>query len=1000
MDLLQTSISQYLANVNHDNTKALEIATKLASQIENKHLKLLDLVKSLGDYLTADDDLLRPKATMCLSQTLDQISPSGLTKHDIQVLISFYLSKIDDLKSTKETLFGIDSLIVMNQFPPIHIKPILTILQDQYQSTQHLASTRFFTFDILNNLFDKFPHVVQKYSNQFIETFIHIASGEKDPKNLLISFTLNGKISSTLQIDNYKDDLFDVLFCYFPISFKPPKDDPYKITSDDLKNALRQAIASNSLFAEDSYPNLLEKLTSTAPIVKHDTIKTITQCIKNYSIDSLIANYIELWNALKFEILHGDPDDDEDELFPPILEIFTTITQKLESNQEYFEKFINLVLDELKSNIQTLTNKQKQSCILLSSISSASPQAFNKIIYPTITLLLNNSTLSTQDQRSLITNLGYFTSSYILVFGTITEEKNVSQISENSLLQFKDEILILLGKALMSTSKIEVALRTLSIAELTKLTTLLDFLSPEEISLIVQYFTETVLIDDNEYVYGAGISGLIQIGSIDSSILLEITFPKLLDFLPIDGSMIEILIDDEFKPRIKIFEVLKSITRDKQLGDWVLEKLIKKLSELNELDNVYGFEISETCLVILKEIQRLSPFDTDLYLKTLYPQLLDILDKNHSNDEFLESIGDLIKLIIVYSKKNLHQEILDDSINKFIYEKGLITGSPNKLINIFVKIIAGLDKIVIFPKVDEFLDDLIKFTELNSNELNKEPYTKLGYLQLISLIMNKFISNDSKYINYLDNSDGISSINLEIFTWITKSIVLKMSSESENYITILFNYLSNEEFGLIITKSFEILVIDLNNFEKFKKKQNNNVRLLYKQSFFQIITPLLISGFQQTQDLKTKSNYLTSLSYILKHIKREIIIPHLSSFFPLLLQAISLPKSEVRYASINTILSTIDEIPDLVSSHLSTLIPKFLEMSQHKNTRLNNEKVRLICLQVLEALVHTVDITKLIPFQERIIKELSDVLDDPKRSVRKAAIDTRQAYYELGRTVD
>lgn len=34
-------------------------------------------------------------------------------------------------------------------------------------------------------------------------------------------------------------DLFDITFCYFPITFTPPPDDPYGISSDDLIVALR-----------------------------------------------------------------------------------------------------------------------------------------------------------------------------------------------------------------------------------------------------------------------------------------------------------------------------------------------------------------------------------------------------------------------------------------------------------------------------------------------------------------------------------------------------------------------------------------------------------------------------------------------------------------------------------------------------------------------------------------------------------------------------------------
>lgn len=81
-------------------------------------------------------------------------------------------------------------------------------------------------------------------------------------------------------------------FCYFPITFKPPPDDPYGITSDDLKSSLRyndyyyppnylvylasdielltfrKCLASNAQFAKFALPLILEKLSSTSGSAK------------------------------------------------------------------------------------------------------------------------------------------------------------------------------------------------------------------------------------------------------------------------------------------------------------------------------------------------------------------------------------------------------------------------------------------------------------------------------------------------------------------------------------------------------------------------------------------------------------------------------------------------------------------------------------------------------------------------------------------------------------
>lgn len=48
-------------------------------------------------------------------------------------------------------------------------------------------------------------------------------------------------------------------FCYFPISFKPPPNDPYGITADDLKAALRGCMSASPYFGKMALPLFLEK---------------------------------------------------------------------------------------------------------------------------------------------------------------------------------------------------------------------------------------------------------------------------------------------------------------------------------------------------------------------------------------------------------------------------------------------------------------------------------------------------------------------------------------------------------------------------------------------------------------------------------------------------------------------------------------------------------------------------------------------------------------------
>lgn len=1027
-DSLKSEITHFLAQQD----KQEEIAQKIASSIEKKELKLLDLVKSLGDYLTADDDAIRAKSLHCLSLVLDFMSKSILSKHDIDVLYQFFNSKFDDVKCLKEIMFGIDTLINMEEFAANdHLADILTKFSDVYNPKQHLASARFYSFKILESLLNKFESLIlNDYNDEFVKAFLHIATGEKDPRNLLKSFDLNYRISKNFKIDEFKDDLFDDLFCYFPISFKPPKDDPYGVTSEQLKSSLRHAIGSNSLFDKDSYPNLLEKLTSISPSVKQDTLLTIKECLDSYGIESASENWLELWNALKFEILHGSAnnggEDDEFNNLSIVLSIFTSITIVLAQDEDRFNDFFTKLCDELLPNFSN--NKHiKETVSIFGSISVANQKVYNRVCSKLLPLLLKDQNdLNVSKQSALINNLSVLTNSYIKVFGDSSNPEAVEDTS-NVMLENKDTLLMFLGKSLMSSSKVEVNLRTLSINELTKLSQMVNFLTVEEIGIVVQYFTETVLDDDNQYVFDSAIGGLILISKSHNSILLEITFPLLLSLLPANFND-QIIFNDEIKPIDKIFNIITLISTTKETNDFIFIRLVNKLIEINgsaekdesEDNGKYFYLICTTLFKTLTQTQKNKVIKTDDYLVKTTPKLIDlILGSNETSsivatDDNLEVLTDLIKLIVVYSSKSLHKELLDETVAFFTNDETKLSTSqkyfkslgkinmfntqkqPTKLVNLFSKIVSAVDTKTEFTNVDEFISKLMHFLE--DTEIT-DLYTKIGYLQTLAVIVNKWCLSSEFLLSYLSSSGSeCDPRRIDVFTWISKGFVSKIDKNTDKLIDILISLLrSSTGLASRITKSFEVLIADISVLEKYKKISNNNVRLLYKQKFFEIISPKLVSSFKESSDEQFKSNLLIALSLILKHTKKEIIIPHLNEFFPLLLQSLALDNGnnssiEIKLASLETILITIDEIPELISKHLQTIIPNLIQL-----IKINNFKLRLISINCLNLISMKVEIVKIMPYKDEIIKSLLQSLDDPKRVVRKAAVDARQSYYELGR---
>lgn len=130
------------------------------------------------------------------------------------------------------------------------------------QGTRHLA------FKVFENLINRHASALKSINNEFVYGFTQELDGEKDPRNLMSAFQIMTSIVHNFDISAHVEDIFEVAFCYFPITFKPPPDDPYGITAEDLKISLRECISSTPLFAKFTLPLILEKLSSTSGSAK------------------------------------------------------------------------------------------------------------------------------------------------------------------------------------------------------------------------------------------------------------------------------------------------------------------------------------------------------------------------------------------------------------------------------------------------------------------------------------------------------------------------------------------------------------------------------------------------------------------------------------------------------------------------------------------------------------------------------------------------------------
>lgn len=125
-------------------------------------------------------------------------------------------------------------------------------------------------------------------------------------------------------------ELFDVTFCYFPITFRPPPNDPYRISADDLKVALRGVLSATPAFAGVALPLFLDKFQTssgqtmvgavserrekesravwlyrfveTAANGQKDLLQTIAACFPVYGAQAVGERGEEFWELIKTEV--------------------------------------------------------------------------------------------------------------------------------------------------------------------------------------------------------------------------------------------------------------------------------------------------------------------------------------------------------------------------------------------------------------------------------------------------------------------------------------------------------------------------------------------------------------------------------------------------------------------------------------------------------------------------------------------------------------------------
>ncbi|KAI8061634.1 Dos2-interacting transcription regulator of RNA-Pol-II-domain-containing protein [Gongronella butleri] len=1033
-------VTDYMIVTGSDSSEAMQAADTVVQAVNQGSIQqnLLQLIQAMGEHLTSDDDAVRAKAIGLLSYTLSNLDASSFNETAVSVLTNFYCDRLSDKSSVSPILEGLVALTGFASFTSANAVQVANRLFENVQVQHQLQVTRHLAYRVVKNLIEHQGTALKSINNAFVFGYCQMMDGEKDPRNLMIAFEVIRNVIANFDVTSHVEDLFEVTFCYFPITFKAPPDDPYGITADDLKVSLRACLAATPLFAKFAVPLILEKLTSTSGSAKKDAMETLGVCAPVYGAAALMPSIHELLDALKIEIFHSSDASLEDAAVESMHQLVRAICpdgqlvahgqqqqqpqQQTGGSDDPFIRAMKPLMDECCANLKDPDAKNlKQTGRILRASASSSDYACRNIVSAVLPLVLHNykeTDLATRKKAMLDILLDLFEASRT-VYGTTADNAQGSPLMAQ-----KDRFFGMFESALMASNEYN-NLRLCGLHGLKVMILHAGYLSPNEVVLAIQSFNRILLEESDADLRAAALNSLEAIAQIDAATVADQTVPALINHLP-HNAMEEQQQVIGYPP---LLYAIKALGPQPTLFKTALPYLLEKLDQVCEQDGEtdYAQAIMATLLdiIYIKATQQhddlVPSFDALVWHLVTKVVAAALGNENTAEakalltSDMLETIAITAATIFQKMDAATQKQNVDKLFKIFVDGDVSVLGLANApvfaplkpdapvaqqlTVLVFAAIVASLRKDVALPvaSVHAFLNELIALAIKTDNALLLKSLARI-----VGSVLNKQ-KQDADYTTYIQTasqqleviiSQGERSQSqnaLTIYAWITKALIMKTQAIGYELVDKLIQWCVLPLDKLKTPVAFDVLLEE--DHVALNKACFASMSILYKQRLFSFCLPKLMNGIESNQD-DIKHNYLIALSYLLKNVPKQILLSELPPLVPLLILALSLPDSTLKVSTLESFTMVAIEAPDVISRHVQSLLPALLKLLDTSEV-INSMHVRVAALKCLGQLPGSLPRDMIMPHTAYVIKQLAKSLDDRKRLVRREAVDCRSKWFTV-----
>ncbi|XP_037041244.1 MMS19 nucleotide excision repair protein homolog [Bradysia coprophila] len=944
-NVTEESIKRALENGDHFS----EAVRDISHDIESKKTDISTLVESLGFALISTEVELRAKATNFLSTVMATLPKELLNDVQLNFISTFYCDRLKDHHSVMPGVFtGMVALASMKNLPQGSTTRLLQSMFQHISCQSQVREDREKIFEFLRIVSERQSEELLAMGPDFVYGVINSIDGERDPRILIQIFDFLPAFFRRYPLRHLAEEFFEVCACYFPVDFHPAPNDPAAITRDKLAEKLANCLCGTEDFAEFCIPLLLEKLDSGLNVAKLDSLRLLTKASTAFKASDIESQFTSIWLALKVELLPGTSKDVTVAALNTLQELIKNVAVDEATGSNLLTTIFDTILQSLADVDARLFIPSTAVALVCARGNTFSAKIVSSKVLPVFLTQIRINSEKTVQRCTLIDFVAKF-----LVVCNVNGKLN--EVIEPGVMDtIQRELLLCIMDTQSNQDLIEVGVNSF--------TKISAFVSP----------------DNRVTVYDA-----IQkyLGRNDGDVDVKPLLKEFANVNPIevhDKVVSRLLNDTDFSkdPKVsnKIFDALCVLIGVPELREEILKFIFKSAFDMGSATQLLALQNLRKLL----ETTQTSELLVELSAKyKIVDQFVQFVHNNPALDsDILYQISIILRLVVQSLDAKAQQDIVKTYLTKMnlqttqdLYLTSGILGFLDDTIDLedhFDHIVSELTKLALLSadkKLTQIAHHLLcsLFNRADESELKKSVLKRT-----ISFLKEEIVKGDKKAV--------------EILSWIAKGLMVRGHTDAAELVESILELLDHPTLAHAAALAFEIISLEHPGLHLPVLKH------LFKQKLFQIVLKKLWSKLVDFTE-----HHLTAFVHVLRITPHIVLKMNLDKVGPILFKCLESQAVTPLLVSMDICNGFLKDKDSYFQDHFQHIIANFLRLTKYKDCM----KVRIAALQCL-LIVSEYPVFVVVPYKYDVLRELQTVLDDPKRLVRNAAVQTRNRWFLIG----